>query len=87
MDMIFIPEVMVGWEHEFLGDAGSGTTDLPGSSAFSVNTGNPDENSIFFGTGLTAIIDERWSTFLHYEGNVSSDGETHAISGGLRFDF
>ncbi len=87
MNMLMIPELMIGWEHEYLGEGDSINGTFSGVGAFNVNTGNPDEDSVFFGAGLTAIVDEQWTTFIRYEGNVSADGETHGISGGVRFEF
>lgn len=87
MDMLLIPEISLGWEHEYLNDGDSANAAFAGNGAFTVNTGNPAEDSIFFGAGLTAIIDEQWTTYIRYEGNVSSDGQTNAITGGVRFDF
>jgi autotransporter-associated beta strand protein len=87
MDFLMIPEFMLGWEHEYLGEGDSINGTFAGNGVFNVNTGNPDENSFYFGAGLTAIIDEQWTTFIRYEGNVSENGETHGISGGVRFEF
>jgi autotransporter-associated beta strand protein len=87
MDMLFIPEVVLGWEHEYLNENDPVSASYLGTQTFSVSTNSPDSDSIFFGVGLTAVIDERWSTFVRYEGNVSENGDTHAITGGVRFDF
>ncbi|MAX26919.1 MAG: hypothetical protein CMJ19_20690 [Phycisphaeraceae bacterium] len=87
MDLLMIPELMIGWEHEYLGEGDTVNGTFSGVGAFNVNTGNPDEDSVFFGAGLTAIVDEQWTTFIRYEGNVSADGETHGISGGVRYEF
>lgn len=86
IDMLLIPELALGWEHEFLDDTNDVDATLAGGS-FAVQTQNPDQNSIFVGLGLTAVIQERVSTYIRYEGNFNGDGETHGITGGLRVDF
>ncbi|MBL4701194.1 MAG: autotransporter domain-containing protein, partial [Phycisphaeraceae bacterium] len=86
-EILFIPEVVLGWEHEYLDDNDAVSAAFVSGGAFTVSSGNPDQNSIFFGAGLTAIIEEQWTTFVRYEGNVSDNGGTHSITGGVRFDF
>ena len=75
IDMLLIPELALGWEHEFLDDTDDVDSTLAGGTLTS-QTQNPDQNSIFLGLGLTAVIQERISTYVRYEGNFNGDGQT-----------
>ena len=87
MNMILLPEVSLGWEHEFMQDDDPVDAYSLGSFAFSSKTITPDQNSVYFGAGVTALVKDNCSVFVNYEGNIGSDSDTHGISGGIRFTF
>jgi outer membrane autotransporter protein len=86
-NLLLIPELALGWEHEYLSDDSSINASIDGAYPFTVDPATADENSVYFGVGLTAVINESWSTFVRYEGNVGDETQSHAITGGVRFEF
>jgi uncharacterized protein with beta-barrel porin domain len=87
MNMIMLPEVSVGWEHEYIQDDSPVNANYNGAYAFSTATVTPDENSVFFGAGLTALINDSWSAYVRYDGTIGDNSDVHAVTGGVRFDF
>ncbi|MFG0250712.1 MAG: autotransporter outer membrane beta-barrel domain-containing protein [Phycisphaeraceae bacterium JB051] len=87
MNMTLLPEVSLGWEHEFMQDDDPVDAYSGGNFAFSSKTITPDQNSVYFGAGVTALVKDNCSVFVNYEGNIGSDSDTHGISGGIRFTF
>jgi uncharacterized protein with beta-barrel porin domain len=87
LNTILLPEISIGWEHEFIQDNDPVNAYSLGSFAFSSKTIASDENSVFFGAGVTALIKDNCSVFVNYEGNIGNDSDTHGIAGGIRFTF
>lgn len=87
MNLVLLPELAVGWEHEFIQDDDPVNANSFGSYAFSSKTLAAEENSVYFSAGLTALVKDNCSVFVNYEGNIGSDSDTHGITGGVRFTF
>jgi len=87
-ETIVVPQIMFGWEHEFLDDDQTvDATFVGGGGAFSVSTSSPQGDSAYFGVGVTARLSDRTSLFARYEGTANGDGEVHGITGGVRINF
>jgi outer membrane autotransporter protein len=83
-----VPELFAGWEREYLGDDESiEARFVGGGDAFSVGVGDPEEDSAAVSAGVTALLSEDFSAFARYDGNYSSGGEIHGITGGIRISF
>ena len=86
--VIVVPELTVGWEHEFLDDDSNVTASFAaGGSSFDITTASPDSDSVYFGGGVTARLNDSTTLFANYEGSASSNGQIHGITGGVRFWF
>ncbi len=78
-----------GWEHEYMADDGDEMVArfTAGGSPFAINVGSANEDSLFIGGGVSVLMDENVSLYMLYDGNFFSDGETHAIGGGVTLRF
>lgn len=86
--MIFIPEFALGWQHEFLADKQDVTANFAGGgSAFTIQTGIPNRDGIFYGAGVSVLLDDTKSLYIRYDALGSGNGDVSALSGGfvLRF--
>lgn len=87
-DVTFVPEASVGWERELLSQDHRATARfVAGGDAFSVRAGEPGKDAAFVSAGLTALLSEQVSTFVRYDGLYYSDGDAHAITGGMTLRF
>jgi outer membrane autotransporter protein len=86
---VLVPEVRIGWTHEF-GDASQSLSaslvGVPGSSfsAIGINFGR---DSAIVGAGMSLELSPDAKVFLDYDGKFSQRFQEHAISGGLRLKF
>ncbi len=84
-----VPELRIGWNHEFL-DASqtiSGSLlGVPGSS-FSTTGINFGRDSALIGAGLSADINANAKVFVDYDGKLSARLQEHSVSGGMRMRF
>ncbi len=86
--MTFVPEASLAWERESLADDNDIDARFAvGGGSFTIEPGTPDRDRVSFGAGVTGLFNERTSAHLNYDGLVSSDGETHAVTGGLGLRF
>jgi|GEM_PF-4444544 len=85
--IILVPEVVVGWEHEFLDEDESLESSFVGGGSFAVQTAAPESDSVYFGAGLTAQLNHTTNIFVRYEGTANSSGNVHGITAGLRLWF
>lgn len=85
--MVF--EGYVGWEHEFMANDGDEIVArfAAGGSPFAVNVGSANEDSLFLGGGATVLVNQNVSLYVLYDGNFFTDGETHAVGGGVSVRF
>lgn len=85
-----IPDLRFFWQHEFLNnsrniDASLAEGDISG---FGYQSGVQDRDAVNASIGLIAQIGSRWNANVYYTSNVGrSDFVSHAINGGLSFNF
>ena len=85
---VLVPHAEVGWAHEYLDDAGTLTARfVGGSSPFTLATAGRDDDSLYYGAGLTALIQNNTALDLTYSGETFNDGQTHALRLALRINF
>lgn len=83
----FYPEFSVGYEYEFEDFSAVESRFAAGGSNFAVDVGSPVDGAVFAGVGIRAIIDEKWTAFVRYDGLFGDGLDSHALSGGVRFSF
>ena len=71
----WVPQLRVGWEHEFEDGSGSG-------SSFGIPVLSRDEDIAVVGAGIGYLWDNGWNVGLDYEGRFGSNTEGHY--GGVR---
>jgi outer membrane autotransporter protein len=84
-----IPELRLGWSHEFLDSSQTIVTTLigvPGSltSATGINFGR---DAALVGAGLSAELSPDAKVFIDYDGRLGSRLQEHSVSGGLNVKF
>ena len=86
----FRPEVRVGWQHE-AGAAGNTFTAnfaTLGGRPFTAASVTVGRDSVVVGAGFTIRWNERFATYVNYDGNFGAKNmESHNISGGVRIQF
>ena len=85
-DVFLVPEVRVGWEHEFEDDhqtIGASFAGAP-ASGFSVIGSQVADDSAVVGAGLSLEIGQAWQIYVDYDGRLNEDYSQHAVSGGLK---
>jgi len=84
-----VPEVRIGWNHEFLDAAQTISGSLLGAqgSAFSATGINFGRDSAAIGAGVSADLSQDAKVFLDYDGKLSARQQEHALSGGMRMRF
>jgi outer membrane autotransporter protein len=84
-----IPELRLGWNHEF-GDASQKITaslvGVPGST-FSATGIVFGRDTALIGGGLSMELSPDAKVFVDYDGKLGSRSQEHSISGGLRVRF
>ncbi len=83
-----MPHANVGWAHEFLDDGENlGARFVGGTTSFTLATASGSGDSIFYGGGVTALLNERTSLDLGYQGETFEDSQTHALTVRLTLQF
>ena len=85
-----IPEIRMSWQHEFLNNPRTINATLDGGNgpSFGYQTAAPYRNSVFAGTGVSAILGKNWSGSLFYNVNFGSQTFlSNMVSAGLNFAF
>lgn len=86
--MRVIPEVFLGWEHEFLADdEATHAHFVSGGKTFGVDIPDARRDSASINASITAVIKKNISAYLRYDGSSHSHGETHGVSAGFRYNF
>jgi outer membrane autotransporter protein len=85
----FLPEVSLGWGHDFDIDDHVVRASFAGSpgSSFSIEGQDVERNGLVAGAGLTFIHKSGISTSFRYKGDFRGDYKSNAIMGELRFSF
>jgi len=87
-DLMFIPSIRAAWKHEFLRDENNVRTYLTGapSESFAIELADPERDSALIGVGLL-LKGTRASLDVHYNGDISSNFDTHSIIAEIRYAF
>jgi autotransporter-associated beta strand protein len=82
-----ITYVYAGWEHEFEDDGDLEASFRAGGNPFIIDTGSRDDDAVFVGAGVEALVYESMAAYfrLEYVGSDSSDAL--GIAGGITFAF
>lgn len=84
-----VPELRIGWNHEFLDTSqtiGGSLLGVPGS-AFSSTGIDFGRDSALIGAGISADLNPNAKVFLDYDGKLSAKLQEHSVSGGMRMRF
>jgi len=84
-----VPELRLGWSHEFLDAAqtiNGALVNVPGS-AFSSTGANFGRDSAVVGAGVTHELNASVRLFVDYDGRLTGSFQEHAVSAGLRVNF
>jgi len=81
-----VPEVRVGWSHEFL-DAAQTLSGSLATIPFSVTGVNFGRDSALVGVGVTQAINANARVFVDYDGKITGSFQEHAVSAGVRVSF
>jgi uncharacterized protein with beta-barrel porin domain len=76
----------LGWSHEYADVSRPVTASLAGAPGFLFTTygASPQRDGAVVGLSMTTAIANASSLYLRYEGNVSGQDSTHALTAGLR---
>jgi outer membrane autotransporter protein len=86
---MLVPELRLGWSHEFLDSSQTIVTTLIGvPGSLTSTTGiNFRRDTARVGAGLSMEFDPDAKVFVDYDGKLSSRLQEHSVSGGLRLRF
>ena len=84
-----MPELRLGWSHEFLDASQTITAALVGvpGSTFSTTGINFGRDAALVGAGLSLELSPDAKVFVDYDGKLGSRLQEHSVSGGLRVRF
>ena len=83
----YTPEINFGWAHEWLDPDDIEARFVGEVNPFTFTPGLANENAFLLSAGVNAKVDDRVSMFFKYDADISSTGQTHAGSFGLRYNF
>jgi outer membrane autotransporter protein len=85
----FIPEVSLGWSHDFDIDDHVVRASFAGSpgASFSIEGQDVERDGVVVGAGLTFIHKGGFSTSFRYKGDFRGDYKSNAVMGEIRFAF
>ena len=82
-----LPYLYFGWEHELFNDDDIEASFAAGGNPFIIDTGARATDSIFFGAGLSVLVDYNVSAFLRFETATAADGDVGGIAAGVSVVF
>ncbi|MEE9211652.1 MAG: autotransporter domain-containing protein [Phycisphaeraceae bacterium] len=84
-----MPVAFIGWAHEFRLDDNDEIDAVftSGATSFTIDPTSASEDSIYYGVGVTAQINEAVSARFGYVGETSPDGQFHGLSGSVIIGF
>jgi len=85
--MKLAPEFFVGYAHEFMDEEDLQARFLGGVTKFSADVDSNRDDSVYFGAGLSGLINENTSAFVRYEGEAYSGSRSSAMKVGLTVRF
>jgi outer membrane autotransporter protein len=76
----------LGWSHEYASTARPVTATLSGAPAMPFTTYGiaPQRDGIVLGLSANTAIGEATSLYMRYEGNISGQDSSHALTAGFR---
>ena len=88
-DVFLVPEIRLGWEHEYLDDQQSVGVNFAGmpASSYTVLSSQVADDSAVIGAGFTVEMGPVWELFLDYDGKLNRDYSQHAVSGGVKLSW
>ncbi|HLJ62875.1 MAG TPA: autotransporter outer membrane beta-barrel domain-containing protein, partial [Stellaceae bacterium] len=81
-----VPELRLGWSHEFL-DATQSLTGALATTSFQASGVNFGRDSAVVGVGVTQTVSPSARIFVDYDGKITGSFQQHALSAGLRVSF
>ena len=88
--LAFLPEVWGGWEVEYLntgGNRNSTTSSSIGGNTYSTSMSSLETHRGYWGTGLTALINDNTSVFARYDHKIWHKGFNAGFSAGVKIVF
>jgi uncharacterized protein with beta-barrel porin domain len=80
--------VWAGWMHEYAGADSSTSAQLSGGgNSFQVDNSGGDDDSIYFGGGLSKRLKENMWLMFTYNGEFSENAQNHTMSLAMRMTF
>ena len=87
LDKPFRIEGMLGWAHAFSGYGSNTSHAFAGSQPFNIAAASQSRDSMVMDASAIIDISDMMTFNLSYRGAIGSDGEDHALTGGLRLRF
>jgi len=78
-----VPELFVGWAHEFIDDEDIKARFVEGTAKFTTDVDDDWDDSVYFGAGISTLLKENISAFVRYEGEHSSGKSINALHVGI----
>jgi outer membrane autotransporter protein len=85
--MKLAPEFFVGSAHEFMDEEDLQARFLGGVTKFGADVDSNRDDSVYFGAGLSGLINENTSAFVRYEGECYGGNRSSALKLGLTVRF
>ncbi len=82
-----IPEMFVGYAHQFIDENSVEARFVNGVTKFSSDVDSSRDDSVYYGVGLASLLSEDVSAFVRYEGESYSGGQTNSLNLGLTIRF
>ena len=80
-------QLRLGWAHDYADMSRPVTAAFaaaPGA-AFTIQGAAPPRDSLMVGLGASTLIDERYTLFFRYDGDIAAGATNHALTAGIRF--
>jgi outer membrane autotransporter protein len=75
------------WGHELSGTARAADLSLAGGSSYIENGAPVPGDAAVVGVGLAIHLTSNGAIYLHYDGELASHAQSHAVTAGLRFNW
>ena len=86
--MAVAPELLVGYERDWLSGERTEASFLAGGERFDIASGDLDaRDSLLLGGGASVLLNARSSLHVRYDGRFDADGETHGVTAGWAWRF
>ncbi len=85
--MKLAPEFFVGYAHEFMDEEDISARFAGGVTKFSADVDSNRDDSVYFGAGLSGLLNENTSAFIRYEGEAYGGSRSSAIKVGMTIRF